>query len=87
MFSIRLVYIKKNLLNLLFLKFQLLFLPNQQRYTRSALASKKDRIESAEKRLEVRIKFGFIHVLLRHYSHFNLNSKWPTFSSGEVIFW
>ncbi|XP_066924379.1 cell division cycle 5-related protein-like [Clytia hemisphaerica] len=32
---------------------QLLFLPNQQRYTRSALASKKDRVESAEKRLEI----------------------------------
>lgn len=32
---------------------QLLFLPNQQRYTRSALASKKDRLESLEKRLEI----------------------------------
>jgi len=32
---------------------QLLFLPNQQRYTRAALASKKDRIESVEKRLEI----------------------------------
>ena len=32
---------------------QLLFLPNQQRFTRSALASKKDRIESVEKRLEI----------------------------------
>lgn len=31
---------------------QLLFLPNQQRYTRSALASKKDRVESVEKQLE-----------------------------------
>ena len=32
---------------------QLLFLPNQQRYTRSALASKKDRVESVEKHLEI----------------------------------
>lgn len=32
---------------------QLLFLPNQQRYTRAALANKKDRIESLEKRLEI----------------------------------
>merc|ERR1712150_130532 len=32
---------------------QLLYLPNQQRYTRAALASKKDRVESIEKRLEV----------------------------------
>lgn len=32
---------------------QLLFLPNQQRYTRSALANKKDRLESLEKRLEI----------------------------------
>ena len=32
---------------------QLLFVPSQQRYTRSALASRKDRLESHEKRLEV----------------------------------
>ncbi|XP_047128533.1 cell division cycle 5-related protein isoform X1 [Hydra vulgaris] len=32
---------------------QLLYLPNQQRYTRAALASKKDRLESLEKRLEI----------------------------------
>lgn len=31
---------------------QVLFLPNQNRYTRADLASKKDRLESAEKRLE-----------------------------------
>merc|ERR1712203_115392 len=31
---------------------QVLFLPGQQRYTRANLASKKDRIESLEKRLE-----------------------------------
>uniref|UniRef100_A0A336LTJ0 CSON004489 protein n=1 Tax=Culicoides sonorensis TaxID=179676 RepID=A0A336LTJ0_CULSO len=31
---------------------QVLFLPSQNRYTRANLASKKDRIESAEKRLE-----------------------------------
>ena len=33
---------------------QVLFLPSQNRYTRANLASKKDRIESLEKRLEVR---------------------------------
>ena len=32
---------------------QVLFLPSQNRYTRANLASKKDRIESLEKRLEV----------------------------------
>lgn len=31
---------------------EVLFLPNQNRYTRANLASKKDRLESAEKRLE-----------------------------------
>lgn len=31
---------------------QVLFLPNQNRYTRANLASKKDRIESLEKKLE-----------------------------------
>merc|ERR1719225_2404845 len=31
---------------------QVLYLPGQQRYTRASLASKKDRIESLEKRLE-----------------------------------
>ena len=32
---------------------QVLFLPSQNRYTRANLASKKDRIESLDKRLEV----------------------------------
>lgn len=32
---------------------QILFMPSQNRYTRANLASKKDRIESLEKRLEV----------------------------------
>uniref|UniRef100_A0A182NG25 Pre-mRNA-splicing factor CDC5/CEF1 n=1 Tax=Anopheles dirus TaxID=7168 RepID=A0A182NG25_9DIPT len=32
---------------------QVLYLPSQNRYTRANLASKKDRIESAEKRLEI----------------------------------
>lgn len=31
---------------------QVLFLPNQQRYTRANLASKKDRLESLQKRFE-----------------------------------
>ncbi|XP_015772180.1 PREDICTED: cell division cycle 5-related protein-like [Acropora digitifera] len=34
-------------------RFDVLFLPTQQRYTRAALASKKDRLESLEKRLEL----------------------------------
>ena len=34
---------------------QVLYLPSQNRYTRANLASKKDRIESLEKRLEVTI--------------------------------
>lgn len=33
---------------------QVLYLPSQNRYTRANLASKKDRIESLEKKLEVR---------------------------------
>lgn len=33
---------------------QVLYLPGQSRYTRANLASKKDRIESLEKKLEVR---------------------------------
>lgn len=33
---------------------QVLFLPAQNRYIRASLASKKDRIQSLEKRLEVR---------------------------------
>ena len=32
---------------------QVLFVPGQNRYTRANLASKKDRIESLEKRLDV----------------------------------
>ena len=43
-------------INLLFSILQLLFIPSQQRYTRSALASRKDRLESHEKRLEVNEK-------------------------------
>ncbi len=34
---------------------QVLYLPGQNRYTRANLASKKDRIESAEKKLEVSV--------------------------------
>ncbi len=33
--------------------FQVLYLPNQTRYTRASLATKKDRLEAMEKRLEV----------------------------------
>ena len=35
------------------LRAQVLFLPSQSRYTRANLASKKDRIESLEKRLDL----------------------------------
>lgn len=38
---------------------QVLYLPGQSRYTRANLASKKDRIESLEKRLEVGIHLTF----------------------------
>ena len=31
----------------------MLFLPNEKRYTRAAMASKKDKVESFEKRLEI----------------------------------
>ena len=37
----------------IFASVQVLFLPGQQRYTRASLASKKDRIESADKKLEM----------------------------------
>lgn len=33
---------------------QVLFLPSKNRYTRASAASKKDRIESAEQKLEVK---------------------------------
>lgn len=36
-----------------FIFLQVLYLPAQNRYTRANLASKKDRIESFEKKLEV----------------------------------
>lgn len=43
---------------------QVLYLPGQSRYTRANLASKKDRIESLEKRLEVSVTFFcFLHLL------------------------
>ena len=32
---------------------EVLFLPSEKRYTRAAMASKKDRVESAEKRLDI----------------------------------
>ena len=41
---------------------QVLYLPGQSRYTRANLASKKDRIESLEKRLEVGILFFFFNI-------------------------
>lgn len=43
---------------------QVLYLPGQSRYTRANLASKKDRIESLEKRLEVSVTFFcLLHLL------------------------
>lgn len=41
---------------------QVLYLPTQNRYTRANLASKKDRIESLEKKLEVRRNCG-LHLV------------------------
>lgn len=41
---------------------QVLYLPGQSRYTRANLASKKDRIESLEKRLEVSVTFFCLHT-------------------------
>ena len=40
---------------------QVLFLPTQNRYTRANLASKKERIESLEKRLEQNLLTSFGH--------------------------
>lgn len=45
---------------------QVLYLPGQSRYTRANLASKKDRIESLEKRLEVGIHL-FIYLIFYYY--------------------
>lgn len=43
---------------------QVLYLPGQSRYTRANLASKKDRIESLEKRLEVSVtSYCLLHLL------------------------
>ena len=41
---------------------QVLFLPTQNRYIRASLASKKDRIQSLEKRLEVSGHDGVMHA-------------------------
>lgn len=61
---------------------QVLYLPGQSRYTRANLASKKDRIESLEKRLEVSVIFVcfcicfffflflFFFFLIRGIGHF-----------------
>lgn len=43
---------------------QVLYLPSQNRYTRANLASKKDRIESLDKRLEVGKKLHVFVVLV-----------------------
>lgn len=43
---------------------QVLYLPGQSRYTRANLASKKDRIESLEKRLEVGRKTQLASMLV-----------------------
>ena len=59
---------------------QVLYLPGQNRYTRANLASKKDRIESAEKKLEVCELYLIcavkcMHMLLitvNYYKHFRV---------------
>lgn len=49
---------------------QVLYLPTQNRYTRANLASKKDRIESLEKKLEVRHSFALNSgFLLQFHNH------------------
>lgn len=57
---------------------QVLFLPGQNRYTRANLASKKDRIESLEKRLEVSITSWLYH------SFFKLNLMSNNHSVGAL---
>lgn len=44
---------------------QVLYLPSQNRYTRANLASKKDRIESLEKRLEVNLLSQLSPMILK----------------------
>lgn len=50
--SIKYFYRSFFVTNIFKILFQVLFLANQNRYTRANLASKKDRLESLEKRLE-----------------------------------
>lgn len=47
---------------------QVLYLPSQKRYTRANMVSKKERIESAEKKLEVSFKpfYGPLERLKRY---------------------
>lgn len=47
---------------------QVLYLPGQSRYTRANLASKKDRIESLEKRLEVSVTFFLLALFCTCFS-------------------
>ena len=55
---------------------QVLFLPTQQRYTRAALASKKDRLESLEKKLEVRDCIVFVNVYCYvDYRSYNISTR------------
>ena len=46
-------YLEKPKLKISITSFQVLFLPNEKRYTRAMMASKKDRVDSFEKRLEI----------------------------------
>ena len=46
-------YFERQKLKISTIPFQVLFLPNEKRYTRAMMASKKDRVDSFEKRLEI----------------------------------
>jgi hypothetical protein len=56
---------------------QVLFLPNSNRFTRASVASRKDKIESLEKRLEVELFYFWNSIFLKdwlmlvnqHYYH------------------
>ena len=60
---------------------QVLFLPGQNRYTRANLASKKERIESFEKRLEVGMVasfWGFFFQFIKYIAILGFNIVFVT---------
>ena len=73
-------FFQTNSLVLIAFFLQVLFLPTQQRYTRAALASKKDRLESLEKRLEVSCYEERVLLLIFQQKRF------PTFPKDGTCF-